>query len=149
MAQRSGDLYMEVDDRVEALNGSSGNQLWSASPDAGYHAEELVVTGNAIMLSKRQAFFQPLRGIPTIALSCALRLRDGTEIWRREVDDHLSSLVHVGIQADERTVYVLRERSVMESHGKVFTPVPGYTLFALNARDGSSLWSNQTQLSES
>jgi outer membrane protein assembly factor BamB len=146
----NGNLYMEVDDKVEALNGSSGNQLWSASPEAGYHAGELVVTGNAIYVEQEASFLPASQGntYDSIILR-ALRLSDGTEIWRREVDDQLSPLVHVSIQADERTVYVLREGSVMESHGKVSGPVPGYTLFALNARDGSSLWSNQRQLSES
>ena len=149
----NGNLYMEVDDRVEALDGSSGNHLWSASPDAGYHAGELVGTGNAIYVEQEANFLPASQGNTyDSAILRALRLSDGTEIWRREVantiNDHLSSLVHVGIQADERTVYVLREGQVMESHGNVFGPFPRYTLFALNAQDGSSLWSNQTQRSE-
>lgn len=149
----NGNLYLEVDDRVEALDGTSGTHLWSASPDAGYHAGELVVTGNAIYV-EQEAYLLPAAKGNTYdsAILRALRLRDGTEIWRREVantlNDGLSSLVHVGIQADERTVYVLREGQVMESHENVFGPFPRYTLFALNAQNGSSLWSNQTQRSE-
>jgi outer membrane protein assembly factor BamB len=148
-----GNLYMEVDDRVEALDGTSGNHLWSASPDAGYHAGELVVTGNAIYVEQEANFLPASQGnIYDSAILRALRLSDGTEIWRREVantiNDHVSSLVHVDIQAGERTVYVLREGQVMESHRNVFGPFPRFTLFALNAQDGSSLWSNQTQRSE-
>lgn len=149
----NGNLYMEVDERVEALDGTSGKHLWSASPDAGYHAGELVGTGNAIYVEQEANFLPASQGNTyDSAILRALRLSDGTEIWRREVantiTDHLSSLVHVGIQADERAVYVLREGQVMESHGNVFGPFPRYALFALNAQDGSSLWSNQTQRSE-
>ena len=149
----NGNLYLEVDDRVEALDGTSGNHLWSASPDAGYHAGELVGTGNAIYVEQEANFLPASQGNTyDSAILRALRLSDGTEIWRREVantiTDQLSSLVHVSIQANERTVYVLREGQVMESHGNVFGPFPRSTLFALNAQDGSSLWSNQTQRSE-
>lgn len=149
----NGTLYMVVDDRVEALDGSSGKRLWSASPNAGYHPGELVVAGNAIYVEQEANFLPATQGNTyDSAILRALRLSDGTEIWQREVantlTDDLSSLVHVGIQADERTVYVLREGQVMESHGNVFGPFPRYTLFALNAQDGSSLWSNQTQRSE-
>jgi len=148
-----GNLYLEVDDRVEALDGTSGNHLWSASPDAGYHAGELVGTGNAIYVEQEANFLPASQGNTyDSTILRALRLSDGTEIWRREVantiTDHLSSLVHVSIQADERTVYLLREGQIMESHGNVFGPFPRSTLFALNAQDGSSLWSNQTQRSE-
>jgi outer membrane protein assembly factor BamB len=141
----NGNLYLEVDDRVEALDGTSGKHLWSASPDAGYHAGELVGTGNAIYVEQEANFLPASQGNTyDSAILRELRLSDGTEIWRREVantiNDHLFSLVHVGIQADERTVYVLRDGQDMES--------PRYTLFALNAQDGSSLWSNQTQRSE-
>ena len=149
----NGNLYMEVDQRVEALDGSSGQRLWSVASDAGYDAGALVVTGNAVYV-EQEAYFLPAAQRETYdkAVLRALHLNDGTEIWRREVantiTDHLSSLVDVDIQADEQTVYVLRNGHVDESHGVVFGPYPRYTLFALHAQDGSLSWSNQTQRSE-
>lgn len=148
-----GALYLEVDGRVEALDGTSGQRRWSASPEAGYAADEFVVTGNAVYV-EQEAYFLPATQGNTYdrAILRALRLDDGSEIWRREVantiTDQLSSLVQVSIRADERTVYVLREGQVMESHGIVSGPFPRSTLFALNARDGSPRWSNPTQRSE-
>ena len=129
----NGNLYLEVNDKVEALDGSSGNVLWSASPDAGYHTGELVVTGNAAYVEQEAYFLPASQGYSyDSAILRALRLSDGTEMWRSEVA-HVFDLVDVGIQADERSVYLLREEQ------------GSYTLFALKAQDGSSLWSNQTQ----
>jgi outer membrane protein assembly factor BamB len=149
----NGNLYLEVDGRVEALDGSSGSRLWSAAPVARYQTDEVVVTSSAVYVESAADFLPAAQGNTySSAIVRALRVRDGTAIWRREVastiTDQLISLVHVSIQADERTVYVLREGQVMETHGNVSADFPRWTLFALNARDGSSRWSNPTQRSE-
>jgi len=146
----NGNLYMEVDDKIEALDGTSGKLLWRDLPDAGYHTGDLVVTKNAVYVAQ-EADFLPAAQRETYdsVMLRAFRLNDGKELWRREVANTRKtgwiSLVHVSIQADEQTIYVLSEGQVMEISGNVGADYPRYTLFALHAQDGSPVWSNPTQ----
>ena len=149
----NGALYLKVDERVEALDGSSGKHLWSAPTDANYHIGALVPTDKALYVEQEgNSLSASQGGTYDSAFVRALQLSDGTEIWRREVantnTDQLSSLTHVSIQADEQAIYVLRDGDVMESHGNVGESFPRYTLFALNAQNGSPLWSSPTRRSE-
>ncbi len=147
----NGDLYMLVDNRVEALDGSSGARLWSVASDPNYPSLRLVVTKSAVYVDQEAYLLPGSQPGSTYdsAVVRALRLDDGHEIWRQEVAntdrDGLGSLVSVSMQADEQTVYLLREGSVQETHGFVTSLFPRATLFALNARDGSPRWSDQTQ----
>lgn len=147
----NGNLYLQVDKRVEALDGASGAQLWSASTDASYYLSQLIVTKSAVYVEQEANFLPGSQQGNTYdsVVVRALGLNDGREIWRREVAntdrDGLLSLVRVSMQADEQVVYLLREGQVQETHGLVTGLFPRTTLFALNARDGSPRWSNQTQ----
>jgi outer membrane protein assembly factor BamB len=150
-AASNGDLYVQVDNRVEALNETTGKRLWSAPTDPGYQLIQLVVTKSAIYV-EQEAYFLPAGGAGASydsAIVRALQLADGKQIWRREVADNsdgsLHSLVRVSIQADAQSVYLLREGQVMESHGNVTGFVPETTLLALRAEDGSLRWSDQTE----
>lgn len=146
----NGNLYMEVDDKIEALDGASGQLLWSDLPDAGYHTGDLVVTKNAVYVAQ-EADFLPAAQRETYdsVILRAFRLNDGKELWRREVANTLKegwiSLEHVSIQADEQTIYVLSVGQVMEITHYGGTDYPRYTLFTLHAQDGSPVWSNPTQ----
>jgi outer membrane protein assembly factor BamB len=150
----NGDLYMQVDNRVEALNGMTGERLWSASTDASYQVTQLVVTKSAVYI-EQEAYFLPAGEAGNTydsAVVRALRLRDGRQIWRQEVAntavDGLLSLVRVSMQADTQSVYLLRVGQVQEVHGTVAELVPRTTLLALRAQDGSPLWSDPTQAGE-
>jgi outer membrane protein assembly factor BamB len=147
----NGDLYMQVDNRVEALDGRTGGKLWSAPTDANYRVTQLVVTNSAAYV-EQEAYFLPAGGIGNTydsAIVRALRLGDGRQVWRQEVAnsrvDGLLSLVRVSMQADAQSVYLLRVGQVQEAHGVVAELVPRMTLFALRAPDGSPLWSDPTQ----
>ncbi len=147
----NGNLYMLVDKRVEALDGTSGAQLWSASTDANYYLSQLLVTKSAVYVEQEANFLPGAQRGNTYdsAVVRALGLNDGREIWRREVAntdrDGLLSLARVSMRVDEQAVYLLREGQVQETHGLVTGLFPRTKLFALNARDGSPRWSDQTQ----
>lgn len=149
-----GKLYIIVDDRVEALDGSSGRYLWRRTlPGANYHTTELRVTENALYVAQEANNLPVPEGhVYDSAIVRALRLNDGAESWQRKVEDTLkeevSSLIHVDIEIDARTVYVLSAKSHLEIHGNVGKHFPFYTLSALNVHDGSLRWRNQTQRSE-
>jgi hypothetical protein len=147
----NGDLYMQVDNRVEALNGMTGGRLWSAPTDANSQVTQLVVTKSAVYV-EQEAYMLPAGVVGNTydsAVVRALSLSDGRQIWRQEVAntsvDGLLSLVRVSMQADAQSVYVLRVGQVEEIHGTVPELVPRTTLFALRAQDGWPLWSDPTQ----
>jgi outer membrane protein assembly factor BamB len=147
----NGNLYMQVDNRVEALNGMTGGRVWSAPTDANYQVTQLVVTKSAVYI-EQEAYMLPIGGVGNTydsAIVRTLRLSDGRQIWRQEVAntsvDDLLSLVRVSMQADAQSVYLLRVGQVQEDHGVVAELVPRMTLFALRAPDGSPLWTDPTQ----
>lgn len=136
----NGNLYMDVDKKIEALDGTNGNRLWSTSADAGYIIGNLAVAGNTVYVEQEKYFLPTPQGS---AILRALRLSDGTELWRRDVASTISGYllapVHVSIQADEQAVYVLEEGQIWEAGD------PISILFALNPQNGSLLWGEQTQ----
>jgi outer membrane protein assembly factor BamB len=145
----NGDLYMQVDNQVEALNGMTGRRLWSASTDTNYQLTQLVVTKGAVYV-EQEAYTLPASAAGNMydsAVVRALRLSDGHQVWRQEVAN-VSDLVRVSMQADAQSVYLLRVGQVEEAHGQVAELVPQTTLFALRAQDGSPLWSDPTQVGD-
>jgi hypothetical protein len=147
----NGELYMQVDNHVEALSGMTGRRLWSAPTDANYQVTQLVVTKGAVFVEQEAYMLPAGAGGATYdsAVVRALQLGDGRQIWRQEVAntsvDGLLSLVRVSMQADAQSVYLLRVGQVEEAHAAVAELVPRTTLFALREQDGSPLWSNPTQ----
>ncbi len=145
-------LYVVVDNRVEALNGSNGDRLWSISEHSGYFINGLVESAGTLYVEEEADFLPAAQTEKTTydsAILSAFHLNNGTEIWQREVANTLAdstlSLVGVSIQADEHAVYVLRDEQVMEIHGNDGELVPRYTLVALDAQNGEPLWSDPTQ----
>jgi outer membrane protein assembly factor BamB len=146
-----GDIYMQVDNRVEAYDGMSGARLWSDSTDANYQLIQLLVTKAAVYVEQEAYFLKGSQEGSTYdsAIVRALRLGAGVQIWRHDVantfDDGLISLARVSMRADEQAVYLLRVGQVQEGQGNVTVLLPRTTLFALRPQDGSPLWSDPTQ----
>ena len=147
----TGNLYAQVDNRLEALDRMTGARLWSATTDATYQITQLLVTKGAVIVEQEAYFLHGSQQGDTYdsAVVRALRPSDGHQLWRQEVantdENGLLGLTRVSVQADEQTVYLLRVGQVQETHGNVTGSFPRTTLFALNIRDGSHRWSNQTQ----
>jgi outer membrane protein assembly factor BamB len=146
----NGNVYLDVDNRMEALDGSTGSHLWSAATATNYGISQVATTRSAVYV-EQEAYFLPgsqPQSTYDSAVVRALNLDSGHQIWRAEVAntsaDQLDSLDRVSMQVDNRAIYLLRVGQVPETHGLVTESVARTTLFALHAEDGSPLWSDQT-----
>jgi len=149
-----GNLYLDLDNQMEALNGSTGSHLWSATTAVSYVISKVVATRSAVYV-EQEAYSLPgsePNSTYDSAVVRALNLDSGRQIWRKEVantnTNQLALLVGVSMQADDQAVYLLRVGQVPNRQGNVFGSVAHTTLFALHAEDGSPLWSDQTQTAD-
>lgn len=146
-----GNLFLQVDKQVEALDGGSGNRLWSAPVDKGYSLRDMIVTSKGLYLGEEGEILtdgKPGAYFGT-AMVRALNFSDGRELWRHMVMDiranQLEMASYIRVQANEQQVYVIAVYTKMEIQGNIGESVPYSTLLALKAENGSEVWHNPTQ----